>query len=69
MLKADEFAERIMGDLHDANVAPSDEIEEIIQKHVRDAMREVLYNYAWHKDGTMYVGCGIKTYKDAEEQL
>jgi len=69
MIKAEEFAERIVGDLHDANVAPTTEIENIIEKHVRDAMEEVLYNYAWMKDGVTYVGTTGRLYKDAKEEL
>lgn len=27
-----------------------------------------LYNFAWWKDGTQYVGCGNKTYAQAKEE-
>ena len=33
------------------------------------AMQQVLYDYAWYKDGEMLVGCGVRTYKDAKETL
>ena len=32
-------------------------------------VREALELYAWWKDGTQYVGCGVKTLKQALEDV
>ncbi len=69
MLNAKSHTELIMAHLRSAGIPVGEESQEIIEKHVRDAMEDVLYNYAWHKDGVMYVGCGIKTYNEAREKL
>ena len=69
MHTAKEYAERTMGDLHDVNVAPSDEIEAVIAKHIKAAMYDALYDYAWMKDGVTYVGSGIRTFKEAVAKL
>ena len=31
--------------------------------------RDAVYQYAIHRDGVMYVGCQIKTYKQALEEI
>ncbi len=30
---------------------------------------EALYDYAWWKNGVMYVGCGVVTYKEAHRKF
>jgi len=34
-----------------------------------EGARDALHRYAWHKDGTQYVGCGMNTLKQALEQV
>ena len=36
---------------------------------LKELLFKTLYDYAWYKDGLMYVGCGIRTYKKAREKL
>jgi hypothetical protein len=28
-----------------------------------------LYKWAWHKDGVMYVGCGVRTYAETKREI
>lgn len=49
---------------HDLKHRTRDEI-----KAYFDGARAVLYAYAVHKDGVMYVGCGNYTYRTAVELL
>ena len=69
MLNAEYFAGVIMTRLRGAGIPVGEESQQIIVDHVRAAMNDVLYNFAWHKDGVMYVGCGAKTYKEIKEKL
>ena len=42
---------------------------ENLNKTYQDGYLQALYDYAWWKDGIMYVGCGRKTYKQAKEEF
>jgi len=38
-------------------------------KRLKEIALDVLWKFAWYKDGTQYVGCGLKTYEQAKEEL
>lgn len=57
--------------LEKENLSQLNEIKKLKMENerLRGLAERVLYDYAWYKDGIMYVGCGIKTYKKAKEEL
>lgn len=69
MRKAEEFAALIMQELRETEIRDPDSMEEVIEKHVKEAMEHALWCYAWMKDGVSYVGSGITTLNAAKEEL
>lgn len=48
---------------------PYVEIMKLLSDAITEAKIETARNWAWWKDGTQYVGCGVKTLKDAIEEI
>lgn len=37
--------------------------------HYHEGRLAELYKWAWHKDGVMYVGCGVRTYAETKREI
>lgn len=44
-------------------------IKDIVDRGYRQGYKDALRDFAWWKDGTQYVGCGIKTLKEEIEEI
>ena len=44
-------------------------VRDLISSAYREGFRQSLLDYAWWKDGTQFVGSGVKTLKQADEDF
>ena len=69
MNKPNYYATKVLDEFTEREVRDPDVMKEIIEKHVREAMKDAMNWYAWWKDGVLYVGTTGKTLKKALEGL